>query len=188
MLKYHHAEGFDSCHEKHDYFEQRILAQWLLQDTQILTNRLFCLKTFRLAYGGADMCDFVLHFILLLASHHRLDRLSLPPALCPWIRMAALRNLLHLPSVLWYVTLLWVENRLLIFHVLVGFFLFLGVSIFGGEAYRRDWMMYPQYNYISWSYGLCVCSMFFHIFAAAAIYFVSRLKNSRIHHISPNEQ
>ncbi|XP_059478911.1 uncharacterized protein LOC132204496 [Neocloeon triangulifer] len=59
-------------------------------------------------------------------------------------------------------------------QVASGFFLFLAVCIFGGEAYRRDWMMYPQYNFISWSYGLCVCSMFFHLFSAAAIYFDTR--------------
>ncbi|CAB3365455.1 Hypothetical predicted protein [Cloeon dipterum] len=59
-------------------------------------------------------------------------------------------------------------------QVSCAFFLFLAVSIFGGEAYRKDWMMYPQYNYISWSFGLCVCSMFFHLFAAVAIFFDTR--------------
>ncbi|KAF4526167.1 hypothetical protein B566_EDAN008204 [Ephemera danica] len=48
--------------------------------------------------------------------------------------------------------------------------LFLAVCIFGGESFRKDWMMYPQYNFISWSYGLAVISMFFHAFAALLIY------------------
>jgi hypothetical protein len=56
----------------------------------------------------------------------------------------------------------------------IGFLLFLAVAVFGGEAYRKDWMMYPQYNFISWSYGLAVISMFLHCFAAAAIYLVCR--------------
>lgn len=51
--------------------------------------------------------------------------------------------------------------------------LFLAVSIFGGECWRRDWLMYPNFNYLSWSYGLAVISMFFHGFAAFFVYLVS---------------
>jgi len=51
--------------------------------------------------------------------------------------------------------------------------LFLAVSIFGGECWRRDWLMYPNFNYLSWSYGLAVIAMFFHGFAAFFVYLVS---------------
>lgn len=37
-------------------------------------------------------------------------------------------------------------------------FMFLGVVIFGSCAYRRDWLMYPKFNVLSWSYALAVIS------------------------------
>lgn len=37
-------------------------------------------------------------------------------------------------------------------------FMFLGVVIFGSCAYRRDWLMYPKFNVLSWSYALAVVS------------------------------
>lgn len=40
-------------------------------------------------------------------------------------------------------------------------FLFLGVLIFGVNAYRRDWLLYPKFNVISWSYAFAVVAMFF---------------------------
>lgn len=38
-------------------------------------------------------------------------------------------------------------------------FLFFGVVIFGFNAYRRDWLMYPKFNIISWSFGFAVIAM-----------------------------
>nr|CAD7442942.1 unnamed protein product [Timema bartmani] len=52
--------------------------------------------------------------------------------------------------------------------------LFLAVSIFGGECWRRDWLMYPNFNYLSWSYGFAVLSFFFHAFAALFLYMETR--------------
>lgn len=37
-------------------------------------------------------------------------------------------------------------------------FMGLGVIVFGSCAYRRDWLMYPKFNVLSWSYGLAVIS------------------------------
>lgn len=37
--------------------------------------------------------------------------------------------------------------------------IFLGIIIFGFNAYRRDWLMYPKFNIISWSFGLGVIAM-----------------------------
>jgi len=39
-----------------------------------------------------------------------------------------------------------------------SFFMFLGVIVFGSCAYRRDWLMYPKFNVLSWSYALAVIS------------------------------
>lgn len=59
-------------------------------------------------------------------------------------------------------------------NALAAILLFLAVSIFGGECWRRDWLMYPNFNYLSWSYGLAVISMFFHGFAAFFVYLDAR--------------
>lgn len=45
--------------------------------------------------------------------------------------------------------------------------LFLGVAVFGGKCWERDWLLYPNYNHLGWAYGLAVVSMFGHGLAAA---------------------
>ncbi|KAK9737035.1 PMP-22/EMP/MP20/Claudin tight junction [Popillia japonica] len=54
-------------------------------------------------------------------------------------------------------------------------FLFFAVAVFGGSHARRDWLMYPNFNYLSWSYGMAVLSFFFHAFAAISLYREARL-------------
>lgn len=61
-----------------------------------------------------------------------------------------------------------------VFNATASAFLFLAVSIFGGQCWRRDWLEYPNYNYLSWSYGFAVISFFFHGFAAYALFFDSK--------------
>ncbi|XP_076281460.1 claudin superfamily protein pickel [Lasioglossum baleicum] len=51
-----------------------------------------------------------------------------------------------------------------------GTLLFLAVSIFGGQCWRRDWLMYPNFNHLSWSYALAVVSFMFHWLAAFFLY------------------
>ncbi|XP_062716947.1 uncharacterized protein LOC109415335 [Aedes albopictus] len=55
-------------------------------------------------------------------------------------------------------------------------FMFLAVAIFGGNAYRRDWLMYPKFNVLSWSYALAVVS--FMILALAALLLYKEAKKS----------
>lgn len=43
---------------------------------------------------------------------------------------------------------------------ITSFLIFLGVLIFGVNAYRRDWLMYPSFNIISWSFAFAVVAMF----------------------------
>lgn len=51
------------------------------------------------------------------------------------------------------------------FYILKSFFIYsgcltlLGLIIFYLNAYRRDWLMYPKFNIISWSFGLAVVAM-----------------------------
>lgn len=87
-------------------------------------------------------------------------------------------------------------NRVLIVHLSVsGGLLFLAVSIFGGQCWRRDWLMYPNFNHLSWSYGLAVISFMFHTFAACFLYLDARTgyrlrKESRnlVMQMQPNPQ
>ena len=53
--------------------------------------------------------------------------------------------------------------------------LFLSVAVFGGQCWRRDWMLYPNFNYLSWSYAFAVIAMFVGMAATACFYFVSLL-------------
>ncbi|CAO1402483.1 unnamed protein product [Diamesa hyperborea] len=49
-------------------------------------------------------------------------------------------------------------------------FIFFGVLIFGVNAYRRDWLMYPKFNVISWSFAFAVVAMFILGFASFLLY------------------
>ncbi|XP_030032491.1 uncharacterized protein LOC119191007 [Manduca sexta] len=53
-------------------------------------------------------------------------------------------------------------------------FLFLAVAIFGGNCYRRDWMIYPSFNVLSWSYAFAVVAFILFGFAAILLYLESR--------------
>ncbi|XP_028038200.1 uncharacterized protein LOC114248955 [Bombyx mandarina] len=47
-------------------------------------------------------------------------------------------------------------------------FLFLAAAIFGGNCYRRDWLLYPSFNVLSWSYAFAVIA--FILFGLASIF------------------
>lgn len=71
----------------------------------------------------------------------------------------------------------------------------MAVAIFGGQCWRRDWLMYPNFNHLSWSYALAVISFFFHGFAAFFLYLDARTgyklrKESRnlVMQMQPNPQ
>merc|ERR1711997_70899 len=48
--------------------------------------------------------------------------------------------------------------------------LFLSICIFGGKCWDRDWLLYPNYNYVSWSYAFAVFSCMGHIVATIFLY------------------
>ena len=52
--------------------------------------------------------------------------------------------------------------------------LFLGLAVFGGKCWDRDWLMYPNYNFLSWSYYMAIFSCGFHTIAALLYGMVSR--------------
>jgi hypothetical protein len=49
-------------------------------------------------------------------------------------------------------------------------FMFLAIVIFGCSHVRRDWLMYPNFNYLSWGYGMACLAFFFFLFAALLLY------------------
>ncbi|KAK0180271.1 hypothetical protein PV327_005932 [Microctonus hyperodae] len=55
-------------------------------------------------------------------------------------------------------------------NALAGFLLFLAVAIFGGQCWRRDWLLYPNFNHLSWSYALAVVSFMLHALGAFFLY------------------
>uniref|UniRef100_A0A6M2DJ16 Protein with signal anchor n=1 Tax=Xenopsylla cheopis TaxID=163159 RepID=A0A6M2DJ16_XENCH len=59
---------------------------------------------------------------------------------------------------------------------IASFMMFLAVAIFGGNCYRRDWLMYPSFNVLSWSYAFAVISFLIH--ALAALFFYVEAKKS----------
>ena len=60
-----------------------------------------------------------------------------------------------------------------IFLSLPAVLLFLSICIFGAECWDRDWLLYPNFNYVSWSYALACFATLGHIIAAWFLYFVS---------------
>jgi len=61
-----------------------------------------------------------------------------------------------------------------------AFFMFLAVAVFGGECFRRDWVQYPTYNYLSWGYAFAVVSMFIFAFAAFSLWGESKEAKQRV--------
>lgn len=51
-------------------------------------------------------------------------------------------------------------------NAVTALLLFLSVLIFGCCCWARDWLLYPNYNYVSWSFAFAVISCLIHIFAA----------------------
>lgn len=49
--------------------------------------------------------------------------------------------------------------------------LFLSVALFGSQCWNRDWLLYPNYNYVSWSYALALFACVSHI---VATFFLSK--------------
>ncbi|XP_046610444.1 uncharacterized protein LOC124300404 [Neodiprion virginianus] len=62
-----------------------------------------------------------------------------------------------------------------VFNAITAVSLFMAVSVFGGQCWRRDWLMYPNFNHLSWSYAFAVISFMFHAFAAFFLYLDARM-------------
>ena len=63
-----------------------------------------------------------------------------------------------------YTSNCWIENDAM-YSFFLALLLFLSICIFGGACWDRDWLLYPNYNYVSWSYAFAVFSTLGHIIA-----------------------
>ena len=50
--------------------------------------------------------------------------------------------------------------------ILIAALLFFSVVIFGSQCWNRDWLLYPNYNFVSWSYAAALFSCLFFIISA----------------------
>lgn len=68
---------------------------------------------------------------------------------------------------------------------------FLAVSVFGGMAFSRSWLLYPNFNHLSWAYAFAVVAFFFHSFTALMLLreaFNARERRKREHNLVYNMQ
>ena len=73
--------------------------------------------------------------------------------------------------------------------------MFLAIVVYGSSCWKREWIMYPNYNHLSWSYALAVFCSFFHVMGAFFLYLDARAgykvrKESRnlVMQMQPNPQ
>jgi len=57
---------------------------------------------------------------------------------------------------------------------LTAILLFITVCLFGGSCWDRGWLLYPNYNYVSWSYAAACFSMVAHGVAGWYMYLETR--------------
>merc|ERR1712026_284808 len=55
--------------------------------------------------------------------------------------------------------------------------LFFSVVIFGSQCWNRDWLLYPNYNFVSWSYAAALFSCLF--FLISAIILAKEVKSAK---------
>jgi len=60
------------------------------------------------------------------------------------------------------------------FNAVKTFCVFLAVAVFGGQCWRRDWLLYPNFNHLSWSFAFAVTAMALAAVASLCFYYDSR--------------
>lgn len=64
----------------------------------------------------------------------------------------------------------------------ISVLLFLCLAVFGGCCWDRAWVLYPNYNYVSWSYAVAGFSMLAHIVATYILFFESKNAKEKREH------
>ncbi|RZF34438.1 hypothetical protein LSTR_LSTR012189 [Laodelphax striatellus] len=55
-------------------------------------------------------------------------------------------------------------------NAVASFLLFVSTLLFFSQSSRRDWLMYPNFNHLSWSFYFAVISFFIHAVASRVLY------------------
>ena len=76
--------------------------------------------------------------------------------------------------------LLMVSNFLITVVSFLAILLFLSICIFGACCWQRDWLLYPNFNYVSWSFAFAVFATLIHIGAALLMFKVCPKKNGNV--------
>lgn len=135
--------------------------------------------------GGAGLRDARSNSEPHLSNSNCRDAGPLAFAVRAEIRVSSLWHSLRMQHHLRYETKLHpIPAREIISPIFIlAVLLFLAVAIFGGQCWRRDWLMYPVFNYLSWSYGFACLACLFHGLGASFIYMV-RQHNSICFHLA----
>lgn len=142
----------------------------------------YCFDQFRYPYNQLDMifsgCHYVYSFDFYIIREWLLPgwlltvqtfvTLAFILSFSSQILVALVVLRYPLKSVLRYEWLL--SGIIFLCNAICSLFLFLGLIIFWTQSSRRDWLMYPNYNHVSWSYYFCLASFFMHLFASAILY------------------
>lgn len=64
-------------------------------------------------------------------------------------------------------------TKLMQILMLTAFLMFISVWLFWTQSSRRDWLMYPNFNHVSYSYYFGVLSFLIHTLASYILYWVS---------------
>lgn len=156
---YQFTTTFDGCHHifSREYY---VIREWLLPGWLMIVQTCVTLS-FLLTFGALVVMSlelirwplkFVLQYewVLTRASFYCIS------ASCKYFHSSRLRCAL--------------QGLILVLAVLM----FLAVAIFGGNAYRRDWLMYPRFNVLSWAYSVAVVSFMVLGMAALVLWMEAR--------------
>lgn len=160
---YQFDHPFDGCHHVFSH-EYHVIREWLLP-SWLIAVQAFVTMSFLLSFGSQvlmamQLCRWPLEFILRYE----------------WILSGI--DFVCVTTVCKY-SLKVGEELFRVGNYFAAVFMFFAIAIFGGSHMRRDWLMYPNFNYLCWSYGFACLSFFFHGFGAVCLYKECRLSYER---------
>lgn len=191
---------FDGCHHifSQEYF---VIREWLLP-VWLMVVQAFVTLSLLLSFSSQAIIvlilirwplRFVLHYEWILSASAFIFNATTGKYI------VVISKIIYREIILSIHIYIYIILKLSIFNVntfgILGVLLFLAVSIFGGQCWRRDWLMYPNFNHLSWSYGLAVISFMLHSLGAFLLYLNARAgytyrKESRnlVMQMQPNPQ
>merc|ERR1712083_1280316 len=66
-----------------------------------------------------------------------------------------------------------------VFKAATAVLLFLAICVFGSLCWDRNWLLYPNYHFVSWSYALATFACLGHLIAATLFFYEIRQAKTR---------